>query len=261
MFEYLMPLLVMPSYPGTLLDQVCRSAVSRHIEYGRQRGVPWGVSESGFHAVDVHSIYQYRAFGVPELGFKRGLEEDLVVAPYATVMALMVEPEEACLNLQRLAAEGAAGRFGFYEAIDFTPSRLPRNRSHMLVRSFMVHHQGMSLLAFSYLLHDQPMQRRFAADPLFQSTLLLLQERIPKPVAAYFQRPKSYGAVAATPGHPEASTRVFHNPNTRTSAGSAIVQWPLPRHADPGGRRLQPLERYRRYPLARRQHLRQLGIV
>ncbi len=241
MFEYLMPLLVMPSYPGTLLDQVCRSAVSRHIEYGRQRGVPWGVSESGFHAVDVHSIYQYRAFGVPELGFERGLEEDLVVAPYATVMALMVEPEEACLNLQRLEAEGAAGRFGFYEAIDFTSSRLPRNRSHMLVRSFMVHHEGMSLLAFSYLLHDQPMQRRFAADPLFQSTLLLLQERIPKPVAAYFQKPKSYGTVAATPLHPEPSTRVFHTPNTRnpsvhllsngryhlmlTQAGSGYSRW------------------------------------
>lgn len=240
MFEYLMPMLVMPSYPGTLLDQVCRAAVSRHIEYGKQRGVPWGVSESGFHAVDAQSIYQYRAFGVPELGFKRGLAEDLVIAPYATVMALMVEPEAACLNLQRLATEGAVGRFGFYEAIDFTPSRLPRNRSQMLVRSFMVHHQGMSLLAFSYLLHDQPMQRRFSADPLFQATLLLLQERIPKPVATYFQKPKSYGVISA-PAQPEASTRVFSTPNTRspqvqllsngryhvmlTQAGSGYSRW------------------------------------
>ncbi len=130
-------------------------------------------------------------------------------------MALMVAPEAACLNLQRLAAEGVVGRFGFYEAIDFTPSRLPRNRSHMLVRSFMVHHQGMSLLAFSYLLHDQPMQRRFAADPLFQATLLLLQERIPKPVATYFQKPKASRALSA-PSHPEASSRVFHSPHTRT---------------------------------------------
>jgi cyclic beta-1,2-glucan synthetase len=241
MFEYLMPLLVMPTYPGTLLDQVCRAAVNRHIDYGRQRGVPWGVSESAYHAVDMHSIYQYRAFGVPELGFKRGLEEDLVIAPYATVMALMVEPEAACINLQRLAEEGAAGRFGFYEAIDFTPSRLPRNRTHMLVRSFMVHHQGMSLLAFSHLLHNQPMQRRFAADPLFQSTLLLLQERIPKPVSTYFQTPKVYGSVAAAPSPPESSARVFHTPNTRnpqvqllsngryqvmlTQAGSGYSRW------------------------------------
>lgn len=215
MFEYLMPLLVMPSYPGTLLDQMCRAAVNRHIEYGREREVPWGVSESGYHAVDAQSIYQYRAFGVPELGFKRGLEEDLVVAPYATVMALMVEPEAACLNLQRLSAQGAAGRFGFYEAIDFTQSRLPRNRPHMLVRSFMVHHQGMSLLAFSYLLHDQPMQRRFAADPLFQSTLLLLQERIPKPAAVHFRKPKLSNATLAI-SQSEALTRVFNGPNTRT---------------------------------------------
>ncbi len=214
MFEYLMPLLVMPSYPNTLLDQVCHAAVSRHIEYGKQRGVPWGVSESAYHAMDTQSQYQYRAFGVPELGLKRGLGEDLVIAPYATIMALMVEPEAACLNLQRLAAEGAEGRFGFYEAIDFTPSRLPRHSSRMLVRTFMVHHQGMSLLAFSYFLHDKPMQRRFAADPLFQSALLLLQERIPKPAASYFKKQPSPSTLP-TLTHPKTSTRVFNQPSTR----------------------------------------------
>ena len=240
MFEYLMPLLVMPSYPGTLLDQMCRAAVNRHIDYGKQRGVPWGVSESAFHAIDAHSNYMYRAFGVPELGLKRGLAEDLVIAPYATVMALMVAPEAACLNLQRLASEGAVGRFGFYEAIDFTAKRLPRNSTSMLVRSFMVHHQAMSLLAFSYLLHDQPMQRRFAADPLFHATLLLLQERIPKPVASYFQEPPSSPPPAAS-NHPETSTRRFNNPNTHvpqvqllsnghyhvmlTQAGSGYSRW------------------------------------
>ncbi|HEX4044133.1 MAG TPA: glucoamylase family protein, partial [Gammaproteobacteria bacterium] len=214
MFEYLMPLLVMPSYADTLLDQMCRIAVNRHIEYGKQRGVPWGVSESAFYAVDAHSNYLYRAFGVPELGLKRGLAEDLVVAPYATVMALMVAPEAACLNLQRLATQGVVGPFGFYEAIDFTTTRLPRHSTSILVRSFMAHHQAMSLLAFSYLLHDQPMQRRFAADPLFQATLLLLQERIPKPVASYVQM--SQAAPGATVlNRAEASTRVFNSPNTR----------------------------------------------
>jgi cyclic beta-1,2-glucan synthetase len=215
MFEYLMPLLVMPSYPGTLLDQMCRAAVSRHIDYGKQRGVPWGISESGFHAFDIHSNYLYRAFGVPELGFKRGLAEDLVIAPYATVMALMVAPEAACLNLQALAARGTVGRFGFYEAIDFTTTRLPRNSESVLVRSFMAHHQAMSLLAFSYLLHGQPMQRRFAADPLFQSALLLLQERIPKSVASYFKMlPESSATVTSSRSEP--SMRVFTSPNTRT---------------------------------------------
>ncbi|MGB6977521.1 MAG: glucoamylase family protein [Gammaproteobacteria bacterium] len=240
MFEYLMPLLVMPSYPGTLLDRVCQTVVNRHINYGKQQGVPWGISESGFNAVDAHSNYLYRAFGVPELGLKRGLAEDLVVAPYATVMALMVEPEAACLNLQRLATDGAVGRFGFYEAIDFTRTRLPRNSSSVLVRSFMVHHQAMNLLAFSYLFHDQPMQRRFASDPLFRATLLLLQERIPKPVASYFQMSQSSRAAEGS-SFSKASTWVFNSPNTPvpqvqllsngryhlmlTQAGSGYSRW------------------------------------
>ena len=146
MFEYLMPLLVMPTYDNTLLDETYKAAVHGQIEYGKRRGVPWGISESGYNTTDVHLNYQYRAFGVPGQGLKRGLAEDLVIAPYASALALMVAPEEACLNLQRLAAEGAEGRYGFYEAIDYTPSRLPRGKSSAIVRSFMAHHQGMSCL-------------------------------------------------------------------------------------------------------------------
>ena len=183
MFEYLMPLLVMPTYRNTLLDQTYRAAVERQIEYGRQRGVAWGMSESGYNAVDVHLNYQYRAFGVPGLGLKRGLAEDLVIAPYASVLALMVAPEEACANLQRLGGEGLVGKFGFYEAVDHTPSRLPRGQRSVVVRSFMAHHQGMSLLSLAYLILDRPMQKRFESDPLFQATMLLLQERIPKATA------------------------------------------------------------------------------
>ena len=110
MFEYLMPLLVMPTYERTLLDETCKAAVARQIEYGRKRGVPWGISESGYNTIDAHLNYQYRAFGVPGLGLKRGLADDLVIAPYASALALMVAPEEACLNLQRLAAEGCEGK-------------------------------------------------------------------------------------------------------------------------------------------------------
>ena len=147
MFEYLMPLLVMPTYDNTLLDQTCKTAVKRQIEYGKLRGVPWGISESGYNAIDVHLNYQYRAFGVPGLGLKRGLAEDLVIAPYASAMALMVAPGGSCLNLQRLAQEGREGGYGFYESVDYTPSRLPRGEKSVVVRSFMAHHQGMSLLS------------------------------------------------------------------------------------------------------------------
>ena len=129
MFEYLMPLLVMPTYDNTLLDQTYLAAVERQIEYGKQRGVPWGISEGGYNAVDAQLNYQYRAFGVPGLGLKRGLGDDLVVAPYASALALMVAPEAACLNLQHLAASGLAGRLGLFEAIDYTPSRQRRGES------------------------------------------------------------------------------------------------------------------------------------
>lgn len=180
MFEYLMPLLVMPTFDNTLLDQTYKAAVDRQIAYGEERGVPWGISESGYNAVDVQFNYQYRAFGVPGLGLKRGLAEDLVIAPYASMLALMIAPEAACRNLQQLASEDLAGKFGFYEAVDYTPSRLRHGEARAVVRSFMAHHQGMSLLSLVYVLLDRPMQRRFESEPSFQATMLLLQERIPK---------------------------------------------------------------------------------
>ena len=185
MFEYLMPLLVMPTYENTLLDRTYKASVKRQIEYGKQRGIPWGISESGFNTVDVNLNYQYRAFGVPGLGLKRGLAEDLVVAPYASALALMVEPEEACVNLQQLASDGLVGKFGLYEAIDYTASRLPREQSSIVVKSFMAHHQGMSLLSLANLIMDRPMQKRFESDPLFEATMLLLQERIPRTTLFY----------------------------------------------------------------------------
>ncbi len=213
MFEYLMPLLVMPTYENTLLDQTYKAAVAGQIEYGKKRGVPWGISESGYNMIDGRLNYQYRAFGVPGLGLQRGLSGDLVIAPYASALALMVAPEEACLNLQRLAAEGFEGKYGFYEAIDYTPSRLPRGQSSAVVRSFMAHHVGMSLLSLAYLLLDRPMQKRFESDPVFQATMLLLQERVPKATAFYSHTAElSYiqGASSVT----EMPVRVFSSPDT-----------------------------------------------
>ncbi|MBF0255016.1 MAG: cyclic beta 1-2 glucan synthetase [Gammaproteobacteria bacterium] len=215
MFEYLMPQLIMPSYPNTLLEQTCKAAVARQIEYGRQRGVPWGISESCYNATDMHQVYQYRAFGVPGLGFKRGLGDDLVIAPYASALALMVLPEQACANLQRLAQQGVLGAYGFFEAIDYTPSRLPRGTSRALVRSFMSHHQGMSLLAFAQLLLQRPMQRRFLADAQVRATELLLQERVPKQGATLHPHAAEVQATARPPLADAGSImRLFGEPNT-----------------------------------------------
>jgi cellobiose phosphorylase len=216
-FEYLMPLLVMPTYDRTLLDETYRAVVDRQIVYGRERGVPWGVSESGYSKTDAHLNYQYQAFGVPGLGFKRGLANDLVIAPYACAMALMVDPESSCANLRRLAAAGQLGAFGFYEAIDYTPARLPRGQQSVTVRSFMVHHQGMAFLSLAYLLLDRPMQRRFASDPAFQATDLLLQERVPK-AASIYPHPAEVSAARESggSGSGDANYRVFTTPKTRT---------------------------------------------
>ena len=212
MFEYLMPQLVMPSYEHTLLDQTAQAAVARQIDYGQQADLPWGISESGYNTVDLHLNYQYRAFGVPGLGLKRGLAEDMVVAPYASALALMVAPEAACLNLQRLSAAGAEGRYGFHEAIDYTPARQRRGESHALVCFYMAHHQGMSLLALDYLLLDRPMQKRFAADPLFQATLLLLQERIPRATSLHVRGAELTGIQAGTIS-PQMPMRVLNDPD------------------------------------------------
>src|SRR6185436_2279347 len=142
MFEYLMPLLVMRNFGETLLSETYRTVVAGQIRYGRQRGVPWGVSESAYNALDLHLTYQYGPFGVPGLGLKRGLSENTVVAPYATLLAAMLDPHAGIQNLAYLKREGALGRFGLYEAIDYTPERLPPDHTKVLIRAFMTHHQG-----------------------------------------------------------------------------------------------------------------------
>ncbi|WP_445370803.1 GH36-type glycosyl hydrolase domain-containing protein [Methylomonas sp. HW2-6] len=179
MFEYLMPSLVTFTPRYSLLDQTCRLVVKRQIEYGKERGVPWGVSESAFNGRDIYLTYQYSAFGVPGLGMKRGLGEELVIAPYATALAAMYLPHAAVENFACLEREGALGRYGFYEALDFTPVRLADGQRVALVRCYMAHHQGMSLVAFANVIHDGSMRHRFHRAALIQAADLLLQERIP----------------------------------------------------------------------------------
>ena len=213
MFEYLMPHLVMPAFEGSLLAQTAVASVARQVEYGKQNDVPWGVSESGYNTVDLHLNYQYRAFGVPGLGLKRGLGDDLVIAPYATALALMVAPREACENLQRLSGDGFEGEYGMYEAIDYTTARLPRGISHAVVKSYMAHHQGMALLSIGNALLGQPMQRRFESDPQFKASLLLLQERVPRATAQFLEAadlPELGGASSAA----ETRLRVFTDPDS-----------------------------------------------
>jgi cellobiose phosphorylase len=178
MFEYLMPLLVMRSFPSTLLDQTYRGAVRRHISLGGDQGTPWGVSESAYNLRDRHRIYQYRAFGVPDLALKRGLGRDLVVAPYAAALAAMVDAPRALENLARLEQLGMLGSYGFYEAVDYT--RPEPGERHAIVRAYMAHHVGMTLVAMTNVLTAQQWQHRFHEDPLVRSAELLLHERIPR---------------------------------------------------------------------------------
>lgn len=213
MFEYLMPLIVMPSYENTLLFQSCRTSVIRQIEYGKLRSIPWGISESAYNTVDAHLNYQYHAFGVPGLGLKRGLSEDLVITPYATALSLMVMPEEACANLEKMANEGFMGKFGFYEAIDYTPARVPRGKNKVVIKSFMAHHQGMTFLSLAYILLDKPMQKRFESAPLFQANLFLLHEKIPK-ATKFFSHTSGIANLITNTTDQDIYTRFFDTPNT-----------------------------------------------
>jgi cyclic beta-1,2-glucan synthetase len=180
MFEYFMPLLIMKNYDNTLLNETYTAVVRGQKLYAEQHRLPWGVSESGFYAFDLYLNYQYKAFGIPRLGLKRGLVNDRVVAPYASLLALTVEPALVYKNLEALKVEGLVGPYGFYEAIDYTSERMPKKQKSMIVKSFMAHHQGMILVAINNYLNNNIMHNRFHSVPMVKATELLLQERIPR---------------------------------------------------------------------------------
>ncbi|HSP30838.1 MAG TPA: glucoamylase family protein, partial [Halomonas sp.] len=197
MFEYLMPSLVMRAPDGSLLEQTNRLVVKRQEVYATQLSAPWGISESAYNARDLEFTYQYSNFGVPGLGLKRGLSADLVIAPYATGLATMVDPNGACRNFKRLTEMGALGRYGFYEALDFTRSRLPAGESVVIVRSFMAHHQGMTIVAIANTLHHGQMRMRFHREPMIQASELLLHERAPRNVASVHPRAEEVKSTAS----------------------------------------------------------------
>ncbi|MEE3662857.1 glucoamylase family protein [Brenneria sp. g21c3] len=219
MFEYLMPSLVMHAPVGSLLEQTTRLIVAQQQAYGRSLSVPWGISESAYNARDIDFTYQYSNFGVPGLGLKRGLADNLVIAPYATGLAAMVDPLAACRNYERLAAMGACGRYGFYEALDFTPSRLPENQKQVIVYSFMAHHQGMTLVALANTLHDGKMRSRFHREPVIQSCELLLQENLPAHVAIAEPQPEDVKVGAGENRNEAATLRCF----SATPSGAPIT--------------------------------------
>ncbi|MCO4090335.1 MAG: cellobiose phosphorylase [Sphingorhabdus sp.] len=188
MFEYLMPSLFLRSDPKTLLGESDRSAVDIQRRYAAARGTPWGISESGFAATGPDGAWRYRAFGVPELGLRRGLAEDMVISPYSTALALAVTPRDAVANLRALAKLGALGQCGFYEALDFTDGRRIDAQKFTPVRSYMAHHHGMSIAAIANALFDNIFVEWFHADPRVQTVELLLNERVPWELPAEIER-------------------------------------------------------------------------
>ena len=241
MFEYLMPLLVMGEPAGSLLENTTRLVVRRQMEYGRELRVPWGISESAFNRRDLNLTYQYSSFGVPGLGLKRGLSQDLVISSYSTGLATMVDAKAAAQNFAVLAAAGGRGRYGWYEALDYTPVRIPEGQTVAVVRAYMAHHQGMTLVSIANALCHEAMRSRFHAEPIVRATELLLQERIPRDVAITFPRAEEVAEAEKTreivapmvrrfrsPHDPVPRTHLLSNDRyvvMMTAAGSGYSHW------------------------------------
>jgi cyclic beta-1,2-glucan synthetase len=241
MFEYLMPSLIMRAPSGSLLEQSNRFAVQRQIEYGAERGLPWGISESAYNVRDLELTYQYSSFGVPGLGLKRGLSQDAVIAPYATGLAAMVDPRTAARNYALLTKAGGRGAYGWYEALDYTPARVPEGQKVAIIRSYMAHHQGMTMVALADTLGDGAMRARFHAEPIIEATQLLLQERVPRDVLVAHPGADELAAIAdvrelvspmprrfKSPHQPVPRTHLLSNGSYAvmvTAAGSGYSRW------------------------------------
>ncbi len=198
MFEYLMPNLFTRTYPDTLLDLTSKGIVRAQIDYAKRKGVPWGISESSYYRFDQAENYQYQGFGVPSLGRKRGLGDDLVIAPYASLMAVAVDPKAVVDNIEDLKKEDALGQFGFYESIDYTPARLPVGKEKAVVKTYMAHHQGMILVALGNFLGETSLVDLIHDDARIESTELLLQEQVPHADAS--KQPRENESVSRVQG-------------------------------------------------------------
>jgi len=216
MFEYLMPLIFQRSYDNSLLDKATREAVAAQIAYGRRRRVPWGISESAYGDLDLNKTYQYKAFGVPDLGLKRGLGEEVVVAPYATMLAVGLAPQETVRNLKRLAELGLLDDYGYYEAMDFSRRPDREGERGVIVRAYMAHHQGMSFLSLANLVHGNSIQRRFHADPRVRAVEPLLHERVPVLPPLHHISTRERVPSVTSVGEVAPSVSTFDTPHTST---------------------------------------------
>ena len=212
MFEYLMPPLVLHERQGSLLAQSCVAAVDAQIAHGRARGVPWGVSESAFNARDRDMNYQYYAFGVTALALKRSSADDLVVAPYATALASQIRPRAAVANFDKMERIGALGRHGFFDAIDFTPARLPEGADMAVVRNVMAHHQGMTIVAIANAVLEGIHRDRFHDDPVVRAAELLLQEKAPREIVPITRTAPGHGLAGSDTALAPAAQTVVENP-------------------------------------------------
>ncbi|MBZ9653920.1 GH36-type glycosyl hydrolase domain-containing protein [Phyllobacterium lublinensis] len=212
MFEYLMPPLVMIEPLGSMLDQTNKLIVQRQIEYGESKGLPWGISEAAYNARDPEMNYQYTNFGVPTLGLKRGLSKNYVVAPYASIMASQYQPAAAVKNLRRLRDMGALGKFGFYDAVDFTKSRVREDEEYAIVRNYMAHHHGMSIVAVNNVVFEGRMRDRFHADPVIEAAELLLQEKAPREIPVLQAKAENPMRKAVESSEETPSIHIIQNP-------------------------------------------------
>ena len=179
-FEYLMPNINIPSYEGSLLDESCKFLIKSQMEYSKHLNIPWGISEAAFNVKDLKSNYQYKAFGIPWLGLKRGLADEMVVSSYGGILAINEVPKEELENLKRLEQEGMYGKYGFYESIDYTPERVERGKLSSVVKTYMAHHQGLILLSINNLFNKNILQKRFMKNPEIDAVSILLQETMPE---------------------------------------------------------------------------------
>lgn len=181
-FEYLMPNLIMEIPEGSLIDESCKFARISQIEYSKRNNIPWGISESAYSLKDLQSNYQYKAFGVPTLGLKRGLDEELVVSPYSTFLFLEYDIDEAIKNLKELEKMNMKGEYGFFESIDFTKERLNQGKKYEPVKTYMAHHQGLILNSINNIINKNILKRRFMNNPEIKAVEILLNERMPETV-------------------------------------------------------------------------------
>ncbi|MFR5684538.1 MAG: glucoamylase family protein, partial [Clostridia bacterium] len=221
-FEYLMPNVVIPKYIGSLLDESCQFMIMSQKEYCKRLGIPWGISEAAFNLKDLNNNYQYKAFGIPWLGLKRGLGDDMVVSSYGSILALTEQPKNVVENIRKLDKQGMYQKYGFYESIDYTASRLRKSHTYELVKTYMAHHQALILLTINNYFNQNILQTRFMDNPELQGTQILLQERMPENVIITKEKKEKIEKLKYA-DYENYTQRCYHKVENRLQHGNVIA--------------------------------------